>query len=394
MSTQHKVLMVDDEPNVLSGFKRMLGMNLNLVTAEGGQAGLEAIRTQGPFAVIITDMRMPGMDGVAFLKAAHKVSRRSIAVMLTGNADQQTAINAINEGQIYRFLNKPCSSEQIEPVIQDCIRQYELEEAEHVLLRDTVAGSIKILTQIVSLADPRFAQTNEAVRVDAMRIAKHLGVASDWRLSIASTLCMIGSAVVDSGAHLETISDETLDRHAHLGAKLLQHIPKLGVVSEIIARQREIHQLPADISFAELHVYNDSAIRLATYCSILRMAVDFRKAVIISNYDRRAAFTGTIERSQIHDRRIIDACRKASQEAELEHDSADGTAMRLPIAKLEPGMCVTEDVMTKDGKPLLVSGSVLTSVVIAKLRELQLTKLCSGEIAVVVPIIEQRQDAA
>ncbi len=236
MNNSYEILMVDDEPNILSGYKRTLGRKYNIVTGEGGQAGLEAIRKHGSFPIVITDMRMPGMDGLAFLKAAQRENKRGVYMMLTGNADQQTAINAINEGHIFRFLNKPCPSEQLDLAIQASIKQYELIEAEHILLRDTVAGSIKLLTQIVTLTDPQMAHTNEAIRIDAIRIAKQLGVAVDWRLSIAATLCMIGSAVIDNGAALNTHSEETLERHAGISADLIRHIPKLDEVAEIIAR--------------------------------------------------------------------------------------------------------------------------------------------------------------
>src|SRR5690606_35286350 len=124
-------------------------------------------RQHRSFPIVITDMRMPGMDGLAFLKAAQRTNKRGVYMMLTGNADQQTAIKAINEGQIFRFLNKPCPGEQLDLAIQACISQYELIEAEHILLWDTVAGSIKLLTQFVSLTDPRMAQTNESVRLEA-----------------------------------------------------------------------------------------------------------------------------------------------------------------------------------------------------------------------------------
>lgn len=395
MKDQYTLLMVDDEPNVLSGYQRSLGRKYNIVTAEGAQAGLDAIREHGSFPIVITDMRMPGMDGLAFLKAAHRTNKRGVYIMLTGNADQQTAINAINEGQIFRFLNKPCSGEQLDLAIQACIKQYELIEAEHLLLRDTLAGSIKLLTQIVTLTDPRMAQTNEAVGLDAIRIAKHLGIPVDWRLSISAMLCMIGSAVVDSGATLNTLSEDTLDRHARIGANLIRHIPKLGEVAEIIARQREVLQLPESLDMSDMLSKGDPAPRLAICSSILRLAVDYRRALCVCKLDRQAAFGTSIEGNDAYDARLIEACRLMTQECVQEHGMPEGAIqLRLPIAKLKPGMSVTENVTTKDGKPLLVKGSTLTAVVIERLKELQITKLYAGEIAVLVPSFELGQEAA
>ncbi len=395
MKDQYTILMVDDEPNILSGYKRSLGRKYNMVTAEGGQAGLDAISEHGSIPIVITDMRMPGMDGLAFLRAAQRVNKRGVYAMLTGNADQQTAINAINEGQIFRFLNKPCPGEQLDLAIQACIRQYELIEAEHILLRDTLAGSIKLLTQIVTLTDPRMAQTNESVRLDAIRLAKNLGIAVDWRLSIAATLCMIGSAVVDSGTTLCALSEETLDRHARIGANLIRHIPKLGEVSEVIARQREVIQLPESLDMSDMLSRSDPGPRLVICASILRMAVDFRRSVLACNYDRQLAFDTSIQGNNSYDNRLIEACRLVAQESEMEHGrSVESIRLRLPVAKLKSGMSVTEDVITKDGKPLLVKGSTLTAVVIERLKELQITKLYSGEIAVLIPSHQLEKDAA
>jgi DNA-binding NtrC family response regulator len=87
-----KILIVDDEPNVLEGLQRVLRKEFNVVTAIGGEAGLTAVAEQGPFAVIVSDMRMPGMDGTQFLRTVLERTPDSVRLALTGNADIQTAI--------------------------------------------------------------------------------------------------------------------------------------------------------------------------------------------------------------------------------------------------------------------------------------------------------------
>lgn len=103
----NRILFVDDDPNILKGFQRNLRKDFTVSVAEGGQQALELIQSSEPFAVIVSDMQMPGMNGAEFLYAAKKISPDSVRMMLTGNADQQTAINAINKGDIFRFINKP-----------------------------------------------------------------------------------------------------------------------------------------------------------------------------------------------------------------------------------------------------------------------------------------------
>src|SRR5262245_27435755 len=99
-----KILCVDDEPNILEGYQRSLRKDFQIEIATGGTEGLEAMTRNGPYAVIVSDMRMPGMDGVQFLSRVKDISPDTVRVMLTGNADQQTAIEAVNEGSIFRFL--------------------------------------------------------------------------------------------------------------------------------------------------------------------------------------------------------------------------------------------------------------------------------------------------
>lgn len=106
----NRILFVDDDPNILKGFQRNLRKHYDISVADSGQTGLELIANSEPFAVIVADMQMPRMNGVEFLAQTRKISPDSVRIMLTGNADQQTAIAAINRGDIYRFVNKPCRS--------------------------------------------------------------------------------------------------------------------------------------------------------------------------------------------------------------------------------------------------------------------------------------------
>src|SRR5258708_20543161 len=106
-----KVLLVDDEQNILEGYKRSLSREFQIETATGGEEALALVAEKGPYAVVISDMRMPGMDGLQLLSNLKSTSPDTIRVMLTANADMDTAINAINEGNIFRFLNKPSTKQ-------------------------------------------------------------------------------------------------------------------------------------------------------------------------------------------------------------------------------------------------------------------------------------------
>src|SRR6266481_5372243 len=125
-----KILCVDDEANVLEAYQRNLRKRFSIDTALGGEAALALIGSQGPYAVIVADMQMPGMNGVEFLTLAREKAPDTVRIMLTGNADQKTAVEAVNKGQIFQFLNKPCPPEMLGTALANGVRQYSLITAE------------------------------------------------------------------------------------------------------------------------------------------------------------------------------------------------------------------------------------------------------------------------
>ena len=115
-----KILFVDDEENILHAYKLALRKKYKVTTATSGQEALEVIERRGPFAVIVSDMKMPGMDGIELLKRTSEIAPDSVRVMLTGYAELQTAVEAVNSGNIFRFLTKPCPAEDIAGTLDSC----------------------------------------------------------------------------------------------------------------------------------------------------------------------------------------------------------------------------------------------------------------------------------
>lgn len=121
-----KILFVDDEANVLKALVRQLRKKFDITTARSGQAGLDVIRRDGPFAVVVTDYSMPEMNGVEFLREARKYAPDVVSVMLTGFAQLDVVVAALHEGQIFRFLAKPWSQETLEATLKDCLERYRI----------------------------------------------------------------------------------------------------------------------------------------------------------------------------------------------------------------------------------------------------------------------------
>ena len=119
-----KILFVDDEPAALGLYRQMLKGEFDISTAVGGEDGIAMLRNLGPFAIVISDMKMPGMDGVRFLKRVRQLAPNTITLLLTGRVDLNGAVNAVNEGGIFRLLMKPCDESVLTEAINAALACY------------------------------------------------------------------------------------------------------------------------------------------------------------------------------------------------------------------------------------------------------------------------------
>jgi len=187
-----KILLVDDDSNILDGYRRSLSREFLMETALGGQPALAMAAENGPYAVVVSDMRMPGMDGIQLLSKIRALSPDTIRVMLTGNADMETAVNAINEGSIFRFLNKPCSKEAMAKTLTAALVQYRLVTAEKQLLEQTLSGSLQVLTEVLSLVNPAAFSRAERARRYIHHIVTVMKLGNPWQYEVAAMLSQLG----------------------------------------------------------------------------------------------------------------------------------------------------------------------------------------------------------
>ncbi|WP_339731986.1 response regulator [uncultured Gimesia sp.] len=132
-SQSEKILFVDDDRLILEAVRRQFRKIFDVTLAEGPDKGLEKINSEGPFAVIVSDRCMPGMDGIEFFSKVCKISPDSSRIMMTGDDECEAAVNAVNEGQIFRFLTKPCTRELIQSTIEAGLEKYRLVTSQKTL---------------------------------------------------------------------------------------------------------------------------------------------------------------------------------------------------------------------------------------------------------------------
>jgi len=121
----NRVLLVDDDADILAAIKRKFRKQFHIDTALSGKEGLKLVAANGPYDVIVSDFQMPEMHGIEFFSRVKKIAPHTIRIMLTGHADLPAVIQAINDGNVFRFLLKPCPTNALAEAITKGIEQYE-----------------------------------------------------------------------------------------------------------------------------------------------------------------------------------------------------------------------------------------------------------------------------
>ncbi len=237
-----KILLVDDDDRILDALKRRLYRKFKITTVNGGAKALEILAKDPNYAVVISDQQMPEMNGIAFLRELIKHYPNIIRIMLTGNSDQHTAVCSINDAKVFRYLNKPCEIEDLSQAIVDGINQYRMESAERELLEQTLAGSVKLLTDILAMNAPEAFKQISIMRIAARKIAKHMKHPRAWELDLTVMLSAIGDVVLPlelrakaaSGAALSNAEREVFSGAPGVARELLMNIPRLKSVADAV----------------------------------------------------------------------------------------------------------------------------------------------------------------
>lgn len=156
-----KILCVDDEDNILNMFRRTIGREYRLCTANSAETALNILREQTDFALIISDFTMPDVNGVEFLKLAREYSPDTVQVMLTGNIELDIAIKTINETNVFRYLPKPCPIEELRKVIAAALNQYHLIIDRQRLLEELAHKNLDLEAKNAQLAKQKILLEHE-----------------------------------------------------------------------------------------------------------------------------------------------------------------------------------------------------------------------------------------
>jgi response regulator RpfG family c-di-GMP phosphodiesterase len=353
-----RVLLVDDEPRVLEGIALSLRRRYTIETAGTGAAALEILAQRPGVAVVISDMRMPAMDGKMFLNQARKVSPDTVRLVLTGQADLATAMAAVNEGQVFRFLTKPCPPAVLLPVIEAAVEQHRLLTSEHVLMEQTLRGAIKALTDVLSLANPAAFGRGTRVARSVGEMAKTLDMPDRWSLEVAALLSQLGFMTlpvelaerVHHGQPLTAEETEQVLRLPTVAEKILADIPRLELVRRIlVACVRPVKRLAMGA---------DEKSRFMLRAShMLRIAMDYDDLINRGQAPEQAL-------AALASRAFFDPDVLAALTAAKTAATQDAEERQVPLTGLRPGMIAAEDIRMTNGALLVARGFELTAVFI------------------------------
>ncbi len=367
-----RIMFVDDDQEILAAYARAFRKSYDVEVAAGPQVGLDMLAAGLDVAVVVSDLRMPGMDGVEFLGRVRELHPDAVRIILTGFADIAVAMAAVNKSKVFSFLTKPCPEEDLAEALAAGLRQYQLQAAEKELLRGTVRGTIKLLTNLLEMVSPEAFGKSSRVKRLTMELGAYLGVEDVWRLELAAMLSQIGCAGLPADVLRKAYRGEPLPgdkayqfaMHPKVAADLVANIPRLREVAEIIAYQEKRYDgggLPPDGIKGE---------RIPLGARILKVALDFDTLEALYRYKRQSdnAVTESLERMYgregWYDPEVLGALESLAT-------MPDGYAPRLvPGEGLAAGMLLDQDVADLKGELVFGRGLELNTLSIRRLLDL------------------------
>ena len=337
--------------------------NFNLDTADSGKAGLKRISDDGPYAVVVSDLKMPVMDGIQFLKSVREVSPDSVRMILTGHADVNTAIESVNEGNIFRFMTKPCPVDLLTKAIKAGIDQYRLIIAERELLEKTLGGSVKILTEILGLVNPAAFGNTIRIKRHVNHIVTVLKLPYAWQYELAAMLSMIGCVTIPpdtlekmyAGMPLTDREQKLIDAHPHVARNLLEKIPRLGSIARMIENvgQPFLRHSEGD-DFSQVN-----AVELGGHLITLAMAFD---RLIMQGMSSSEA-CDKLEKSE--DGFLPEAVQALKTFNIQPHEEI---VRSVNVADLSTAMVLNQDIFSKTGMLIATKGQEITYTMLHRIR--------------------------
>lgn len=381
------VLCVDDEPQILAGLSVSLRRRYEVVPATSGAEALAVLASRPDVAVVVSDMRMPVMDGAAFLAKAKDVAPDAVRMLLTGYTDIDAAMNAVNQGQIFRFLTKPCPTMTLLSSVYHAVEQHKLVTAQRVLLEQTLRGVIKTLTGVLAVTSPVSFGRAARVKAKVSKLAAALELPDCWQVEVAAMLSQLGGIVlapdtaerVYHGQPLSEEEERAVARVPEITDQLLANIPRMEDVRGILAASAKPY-----LYFEAIEEEREA--RLARAGHVLKIAIDF-DILETTHRSSVAAIDALQARAGDYDASVLAALPA------LLGPGSTHEPRKVPYADLQVGMIVAEDVHLDSGALLVARGLELTAGMVERMHNMQKGMITRALVNVLVPCVREEVPA-
>ena len=351
------VLCVDDEPRILEGLKLTLRRAFEVTTATSGADGLTLLAQMNGAAVVVSDMRMPAMDGATFLTKVRGAWPDATRVLLTGETGRDAAVSAVNEGQIFRFLTKPCAPEKLIAAVEAAVRQHELVTAEKTLLQQTVLGSIRALVDVLAIVNPIAFGRGSRIKRMTTELAQTAGLPASWELEAAALMSQVGYVSLPIELVEKAMNGESLNSDERL---LLAETPK--VTQGILARIPRLENVAAILQLST---------KAASKTDVHSAEVTQNAAILMSVLE----FDALTSRGESVQTAIatLRAHRKNSQIIEYlaslyGMDESAPTIREIRLSEVVPGMILMDELRTDSGTLLVSRGYEVSQSFVDRMR--------------------------
>ena len=358
------VLLVDDEQQVLTGLALHLKRRYTVIMANSGAEALERLAGHPDIAIIVSDMRMPGMNGAEFLAKARQRVPEAVRMLLTGQTDIQSAIAAVNEGQIFQFLTKPTLPPAFLAAVEGALAQYRLITAEKVLLAQTLRGSVQAMAEILEVTNPVLFGRATRVQRTVLEMATHMGMEDHWQIGVAAMLSQLAlislpADVADKlrcGSAMSSEEQAMINRLPEVTDRMLGHIPRLETVRVLLAHSQEPYRqskcVPPE-SEAPIIIVGAKLLKAASaYDQLTLSGLSCMEAIGLMN-----------AHAERYDQAVLGALS-----ALYSNTKDHGTIAEVPLSGLMPGMVLADDLMSNTGVLLVARGYAVTAMFLERIR--------------------------
>lgn len=369
------VIVVDDEETVLETLALQLGREYRVLTALDGAKALEALAEQGTAAAVISDMRMPGMNGIELLRRVQMEYPDITRVLHTGYGDMATAVAAINSGGVYRYLPKPADTEALRNAIRESVAKHDEAMADRELLDRTLRTSVKALFGVLELSNPPAYQRAGRISTLVGELCHILQLDGLWEIEVAAMASQLGAVTVppstmrkvERGMPLSEDEQAAVDAMPRIAVRLLGDIP---MMEEVLAIVNGLTGRPGPAEGRSALAEDGIAV--------LRTAIAY-EALESRDINAVNAITA-IEEREDHYPHVIAALRRLKGVRSLKD-----TVKSVKVTELEVGMRLVEDVVATNGLVLIGKETVITELMLDRLTNFARAVELVEEVLAAVP---------